>query len=70
LARYLSKQPVLNLSDAFAWFGWLFTLGWFICSTLALKILIDTPAIGDELVVNSVPYLKVCVCDRRENSNN
>ncbi|KAH7233097.1 hypothetical protein BKA59DRAFT_487660 [Fusarium tricinctum] len=59
LARYLSKQPVLNLSDAFAWFGWLFTLGWFICSTLALKILIDTPAIGDELVVNSVPYLKI-----------
>ncbi|CAJ0543596.1 Ff.00g038300.m01.CDS01 [Fusarium sp. VM40] len=59
LARVLSKQSVLNLSDAFAWFGWLFTLGWFICSTLALKILLDTPAIGDELVVNSVPYLKI-----------
>ncbi|KAF4988783.1 hypothetical protein FGRMN_9577 [Fusarium graminum] len=59
LAQVLSKQTIFNLPDIFAWLGWLFTLGWFICSTMALKILIDTPAIGDELVVHSVPYLKI-----------
>ncbi|KAF4946978.1 hypothetical protein FSARC_14072 [Fusarium sarcochroum] len=58
-ARILLKQSLLNLSDLFAWLGWLFTLGWFICSTLALRILIDTPAVGTELTVNSVAYLKI-----------
>ncbi|KAJ4246031.1 hypothetical protein NW762_013776 [Fusarium torreyae] len=58
-ARILLKQSLLNLSDFFAWLGWLFTLGWFICSTLALRILIDTPAVGTELTVNSVAYLKI-----------
>ncbi|KAF5246218.1 hypothetical protein FANTH_6985 [Fusarium anthophilum] len=57
-AHYLLKQSLLNLSDIFAWLGWVFSLGWFICSTLALKILIDNPAIGPELVVNNVEYLK------------
>ncbi|KAF5024155.1 hypothetical protein F66182_3790 [Fusarium sp. NRRL 66182] len=57
-ARLLLKQSLLNLGDFFAWLGWFFTLGWFICSTLALRILMDTPAVGDELSVNSVPYLK------------
>ncbi|KAI5460711.1 hypothetical protein BGZ63DRAFT_249979 [Mariannaea sp. PMI_226] len=58
-ARFLLKQSMVSTPDIFAWLGWLFTLGWFICSTLALRILINTPAIGDELVVNSVSYLKI-----------
>ncbi|KAF5549064.1 hypothetical protein FMEXI_4406 [Fusarium mexicanum] len=47
------------MPDILAWLGWVFSLGWFICSTLALRILIDNPAIGSELVVNSVEYLKI-----------
>ncbi|KAG4282373.1 hypothetical protein FPRO06_09046 [Fusarium proliferatum] len=57
-ANFLMKQALFSLPDIFAWLGWVFSLGWFICSTLALRILIDNPAIGSELVVNSVEYLK------------
>ncbi|KAF4339922.1 hypothetical protein FBEOM_6146 [Fusarium beomiforme] len=57
-ANYLLKRSLLNLSDLFAWLGWVFSLGWFICSTRALRILIDNPAVGSELVVDSVEYLK------------
>ncbi|CVK97771.1 uncharacterized protein FPRO_11256 [Fusarium proliferatum ET1] len=58
-ANFLMKQALFSLPDIFAWLGWVFSLGWFICSTLALRILIDNPAIGSELVVNSVEYLKI-----------
>ncbi|EEU37339.1 uncharacterized protein NECHADRAFT_97074 [Fusarium vanettenii 77-13-4] len=58
-ANYLMKQSLLSVPDIFAWLGWVFSLGWFVCSTLALRILIENPAVGSELVVNSVEYLKI-----------
>ncbi|KAI8395773.1 hypothetical protein FOFC_21303, partial [Fusarium oxysporum] len=58
-ANYLMKQALFSVPDILAWLGWVFSLGWFICSTLALRILIDNPAVGSELIVNSVEYLKL-----------
>jgi hypothetical protein len=58
-ARVLSHQSIFTPTDLFAWAGWIFTLGWFICSTLALRILIDNPAYTEELLVDSVEYLKI-----------
>ncbi|RKK09437.1 hypothetical protein BFJ66_g8674 [Fusarium oxysporum f. sp. cepae] len=58
-ANYLMKQALFSVPDILAWLGWVFSLGWFICSTLALRILIDNPAVGSELIVNSVEYLKI-----------
>ena len=58
-ARVLAQQSVWALADVLAWAGWVFTLGWFICSTMALRILIDNPAQTEELIVESVEYLKV-----------
>ncbi|KAJ3539895.1 hypothetical protein NM208_g5301 [Fusarium decemcellulare] len=58
-ARLRFERARLTISEYFAWLGWLFSLGWFICSTIALQILIKHPAIGEKLVVNNVEYLKV-----------
>ncbi|KAJ4026693.1 hypothetical protein NW752_001647 [Fusarium irregulare] len=58
-ARVLAQQSVWALADVLAWAGWVFTLGWFICSTMALRILIDNPAQTEELIVESVEYLKI-----------
>lgn len=58
-ARVLSQQSLWILTDVLAWAGWVFTLGWFICSTMALQILIDNPAKTEELIVESEEYLKV-----------
>ncbi|KAH7129062.1 hypothetical protein EDB81DRAFT_888829 [Dactylonectria macrodidyma] len=57
-ARLRFERATLTISEYFAWLGWFFALGWFICSTIALRILIKHPAVGEELVVNSVAYLK------------
>lgn len=68
-ANYLMKQALFSVPDILAWLGWVFSLGWFICSTLALRILIDNPAVGSELIVNSVEYLKVWQCSSCVNEN-
>ncbi|KAF4461190.1 hypothetical protein FALBO_12016 [Fusarium albosuccineum] len=57
-ARLRFERARLTISEYFAWVGWLFSLGWFICSTIALQILIKHPAIGERLLVNNVEYLK------------
>ncbi|KAF5025370.1 hypothetical protein F66182_2535 [Fusarium sp. NRRL 66182] len=57
-ARLRFERASLSASEYFAWLGWFFSLGWFICSTIALRILIDHPAIGERLLVNNVDYLK------------
>ncbi|KAH6974543.1 hypothetical protein BKA56DRAFT_634421 [Ilyonectria sp. MPI-CAGE-AT-0026] len=57
-ARLRFERASLTISEYFACIGWLFALGWFICSTVALRILIKHPAVGEELVVNNVAYLK------------
>jgi hypothetical protein len=59
-ARLWFEKASLTISEYFTWLGWFFALGWFICSTIALQILIKHPAVGAELVVNNVAYLKVC----------
>ncbi|KAH7246678.1 hypothetical protein BKA59DRAFT_201479 [Fusarium tricinctum] len=57
-ARLWFEKASLTISEYFTWLGWFFALGWFICSTIALQILIKHPAVGAELVVNNVAYLK------------
>ncbi|KAF4961924.1 hypothetical protein FSARC_9965 [Fusarium sarcochroum] len=57
-ARLRFERATLTIAEYFAWLGWLFSLGWFICSTVALQILIKHPAVGEELVVDNVAYLK------------
>ncbi|KAG5655375.1 hypothetical protein KAF25_006878 [Fusarium avenaceum] len=57
-ARLCFEKASLTISEYFTWLGWFFTLGWFICSTIALQTLIKHPAVGAELVVNNVAYLK------------
>lgn len=59
-ARLWFEKASLTISEYFTWLGWFFALGWFICSTIALQILIKHPAVSAELVVNNVAYLKVC----------
>ncbi|KAL9561407.1 hypothetical protein ACKAV7_014762 [Fusarium commune] len=57
-ARLWFERATLTISEYFAWVGWIFSLGWFICSTVALRILIKHPAVGPRLVVNNLDYLK------------
>ncbi|KAH7392307.1 hypothetical protein DE146DRAFT_136229 [Phaeosphaeria sp. MPI-PUGE-AT-0046c] len=48
----------LSLPEYFAWGAWVFTLGWFICSAIALHIQIHHPlASADDPSTDSVPYL-------------
>lgn len=54
------EHRALTISDYFIWAGWSFALGWFICSIIALRILIHSPPIDARLSVESVAYLKVC----------
>lgn len=50
----------LALPEYFAWGAWVFTLGWFLCSAIALHIQIHHPLVSaTDPSTNSVPYLIV-----------
>jgi hypothetical protein len=54
------EKRSLTLPDYLVWCGWLCTLGWFICSVVALRIQIDHPLVEPDLTTDSVNYLVVC----------
>jgi hypothetical protein len=59
--RLRLEHRKLNLPDYFAWGGWFFLLGWFICSTFALHIQLDHPLLPEnDYKSDSVPYLVAC----------
>jgi hypothetical protein len=64
LLRYWVRLGVekrsLTFPDYLVWGGWLCTLGWFICSIVALRIQIDHPLVEPDLTTESVAYLVVC----------
>ncbi|KAL6703043.1 hypothetical protein ACN47E_010250 [Coniothyrium glycines] len=47
----------LVLADYLVWCGWACTAGWFICSIKALRLQIDHPLHGEDLVTDSADYL-------------
>ncbi|OAL05591.1 hypothetical protein IQ06DRAFT_289715 [Phaeosphaeriaceae sp. SRC1lsM3a] len=55
---HLSRQR-LTIDDYLVWVGWLFMVGWFTCSSIALAIVRDHPLVGPERLTDSVKYLKV-----------
>ena len=57
--RLRFERRGLTISDWLTCIGWLFVLGWFICSTIALQILLSHPPTGSRMLVDSVAYLKV-----------
>ena len=60
---YLDHRS-LNLLDYLVWGGWLFTLGWVICSIVALHIQINHPLVEPDLMTDSIEYLKVCTAQK------
>jgi hypothetical protein len=57
--RLYLEHRKLNLPDYLVWGGWLCSLGWFICSVIALHIQIDHPLVEPDLTTDSIEYLKV-----------
>jgi hypothetical protein len=66
------EKRKLTLPDYLVWGGWLCTLGWYICSIIALRIQIDHPLVVPDLttdsqeylIVSSAQLLKSCMADR------
>jgi hypothetical protein len=51
----------LTLPDYLVWGGWFFTVGWFLCSAIALHIQIDHPILPEnDHKTDSVSYMVVC----------
>lgn len=61
--RVRLENRKLTHIDWLVWGGWFCTLGWFICSTRALFIVMDHP-LDEETRSDSVDYLKACLHDR------
>lgn len=57
--RLCLERRQLTIPDYLVWGGWFSTLGFFICSGIALYIQIDHPLVGPYLMTDSVAYLKV-----------
>lgn len=57
--RLCTERRTLTVSDYLVWAGWFCSLGWVICSIVALRIQHDRPLQGEELYTDSVEYLKV-----------
>ncbi|CAJ2504333.1 Uu.00g117270.m01.CDS01 [Anthostomella pinea] len=55
--RFRIERRGLTVSDYCTWAGWLCTLGWFICSTIALNLAFTYPLTEDG-ATESVAYLK------------
>jgi hypothetical protein len=53
------EKRKLTLPDYLVWGGWLFTLGWYTCSIVALRIQIDHPLVLPDLTTDSQGYLIV-----------
>jgi hypothetical protein len=49
----------LNIPDCLVFAGWLCSLGWVICSIVALRIQIDHPLLEPDLTTDQVSYLVV-----------
>lgn len=64
--RLCLEQRGLTISDYCTWIGWLFTLGYFICAVISLRLAIDYPVDHETGASNSQEYLKVrsagCIC--------
>ncbi|CAI6334835.1 unnamed protein product [Periconia digitata] len=56
--RLWNERRALTIPDYLLWGGWICTMGWVICSAIALHIQIDNPLIGDDLLSDSIAYLK------------
>ncbi|KAF2131274.1 hypothetical protein P153DRAFT_383387 [Dothidotthia symphoricarpi CBS 119687] len=57
--RLRLERRTLTLADYFVFGGLICVVGWVVCSIKALHLQIDFPLEGEELVTNSVDYLKV-----------
>ncbi|KAG5750666.1 hypothetical protein H9Q70_006680 [Fusarium xylarioides] len=57
--RLYYERKKLSLSEYFVCMGWIFTLGWFITSTLSMLILVRHPPDGPDGLIPSVDYQKV-----------
>jgi hypothetical protein len=55
----IEHRKHLTLPDYLVWGGWLFTLGWTVCSTIALNIQLTHPLEEPDLTTDSVQYLVV-----------
>jgi hypothetical protein len=53
------EQRALTAPDYLVWCGWMFILGWFICSIKALNLATDHPVESATGYTDSVEYLKV-----------
>ncbi|KAH6959466.1 hypothetical protein DER45DRAFT_584897 [Fusarium avenaceum] len=58
-ARLHYDRKQLTIAEYFAWLGWLFALGWVICSAIATRLSVEHPPVEPDLTVENVEYLKV-----------
>ncbi|KAH4957638.1 hypothetical protein HBH77_120230 [Parastagonospora nodorum] len=57
--RLRIERRSFTLPDYFVWAGWLCSLGWFICSVLALRLQINHPLAEPDQTTDSVDYLVI-----------
>lgn len=57
--RLYIERRRFTLPDYLVWAGWLCSLGWFICSFLALRLQINHPLAEPDQATDSVDYLVV-----------
>ncbi|OAF99249.1 uncharacterized protein CC84DRAFT_1222950 [Paraphaeosphaeria sporulosa] len=55
---WVERRKSLTLPDYLVWGGWFFTLGWFVCSAVALNIQLTHPLVEPDLTTDSVEYLR------------
>lgn len=53
------EHRALTFPDYLVWGGWACTAGWVACSIITLHLQVDHPLIGEDMVTDSVYYLKV-----------
>lgn len=57
--RLFLEHRNLTNPDYLVWAGWFCTLGWVVCSVVALHLQIDHPLVEPDLTTDSIQYLKV-----------